>query len=188
MSYFKSQDYFGESITSEVGTFIKAKSHQSNEIFDYIISFIYEKDDVNYFYIIRCSFLSNDLSRAYNKLFSKEQTNSNRKITSCFQTVSQKIVCLYQYSDLTYNIIVFDEVNNRQLITALDTGENYLYGDIKVYFKGIHLKEEIGIFLYYKSITYTNPILSLKYVNSNLGMTTYKSYNSINIQKSDYNR
>jgi len=186
MSFIKTENFFNLTITSEVGTFIKAKSYQSNEIFDYIISFIYLKEDIYNFYIIRCAFLSNDLSKSYQRLFSSTKINSNRKISSCFQTVSQKIVCLYQYNDLTYNIIVFDEINNMEYDTILDIGENNIDDDIRVFYKGIHLKDEIGVFLYYKSISYTNPILSLKYVNSTLGMSAYKNYDSINIEKSDF--
>ena len=186
MSFIQTNDYFNVSIYSEVGTFIKANSYQSNENFDYIISFIHKEDKKYYFYIIRCAFLSNDISKSYKKLYAKEDIVPNRRMCSCFQTVSQKIVCLYQYKDLRYFIMVFDEINNRQFNTTLDTGENILTTDKQIFIKGIHLKDEIGVFIYYKSTNYTNPLLSIKYVNSTLGMSNYKQYGLINIEKSDF--
>ena len=185
MSFMKTENFFNVSIYSEVGTFIKANTHQSNVTFDYIISFIFYKNDKYRFTVIRCAFLSNNISKSYNKLYVKEKTNANRRISSCFQTVSQKIVCLYQHNDFRYLMLVLDLINDKQFNTTLDSGENTV-NDIYAFYKGIHLKNEIGFFIYYKSINYKNPQFSLKYVNSTLGMNTYRYYNSLNVSKSNF--
>ena len=185
MSFVKTEEYYNVSIYSEVGTFIKANSHQSNVTFDYIISFIFLKDDKYRFYVIRCAFLSNNISKSYQKLYSKEKTNANRRISSCFQTDSQKIVCLYQHNDFRFLMMVLDQLNNKQFNTTLDSGDS-TGNEINSFYKGIHFKKEIGFFVYYRSLNYKNPLFSLKYVNSTLGMNTYRFYDSLNISKSNF--
>ena len=182
----KTSFFFEPNISTDVGTFIKSNSKDSNSTYDYLISFTFKEETKYRFYVFRCNFNSKNITNRYNKLFSKKKTSTNRRIVSCFQTRLQKIVCLYQQnSDYKYIITVFDELNNSQANASLAVGTKS-GDDIKVFYKGIHLKEEIGVFLYYIKCNDTYPRISFKIINSTNGIENYKGYTSIKINKKNF--
>ena len=68
---------------------------------------------------------------------------------SCFETISEKIICFYLNKDggkLYFNLHKFEKDFTSPVILEFET--NY-YVD-KLFYKCIHLKDNIGIFAYYK--------------------------------------
>ena len=183
ISSYSSKSFFGISISSHVNTFIKANSHLSNTISDYIFSYIYLEDTDYKFYMTRTLFLSTNLVNAKKNYFPKKKSALNRTISSCFQTDSHKIVCFFQKPNYYYAIGVFDEETKGDQVNNLDTGYNE--NDYEIFFKGIHLKGEIGVFIYYKSLTST-PSICFKYINSDLIPENYRNFQTINIDKSNF--
>ena len=75
---------------------------------------------------------------------------------SCFQTLKKYIMCFFLTKDKKYIIIVFDENLNELKRSIID---ELSFNVENPFYKSIHLKEEIGIFAYYKTSTH----LSIKF-------------------------
>ena len=139
-------------------------------------------------YIIRDYYDSSTVSkiRFDNKLSELVCTNNN--IVTCFETIEYRIVCLYQNSDYKLEIYIYPQATNTEEIKQTILYEGPLEENENIFFKGIHLKEEIGVFMYYTSTNSKTPIVSIKKYIVNSGMEGYNSFNEININKiEDFN-
>ena len=189
-SFSKSSYYFNETLLSDVGALIKLNT--SNQVYEYLISYIYlEKANKYRFYLVKFIIDTNNISNTQlvrkKPNYSKKKTTLNRRISSCFETISLKIVCLYQQDNYKYNIAVFDEVTGEQGNTTLAINDkDNITDNTNIFYKGIYFKGEIGVFLYYKSINDSYPIVSFKYINSTLGMETYNSYDAIKLDYTNF--
>ena len=171
-------------ITSNVFSIIKLpEDHNSN--FHYIFSYIVD----NSLFFIKIIYFDKDSSSFYKKVSEKYFQCINRKIVSCFFTIQKKYICFYQRYDYVYTIIAFnisstslDTFSETEILKARESNE-----DKKIFFKGIHLKEEIGAFIYFKTINDKNPILILKKCNSENKMINYSSFGDIEIKKAEFN-
>ena len=71
---------------------------------------------------------------------------TNNNIVTCFETIEYRIIYLYHNSDYHLAILY----------------EGILGPDEKIFLKkGIHLKEEIGVFMYYTPIDSKTPLVSI---------------------------
>ena len=184
-TYESTSSFFNMNITSDVGTIIKANSKDSNSMYDYIFSFIYKEESKYRFYVIRGLLKSTNLTKKLNKIFTKKKTSTNRRMASCFQTKSSKIVCLYQQPEYNYLITVFNEINDTQGNATLYAGSK-ASDDIKVFYKGIHLRDEIGVFAYYIKCNDTYPRISFRIINSTDGIEPYRNFSNIKMNKKDF--
>ena len=122
--------------------------------------------------------------------FNEEQTIIKSKLldnvydhkmgVSCFQTKNHLIICFFLTNDKKYNIIVFNfdlEEKNKLLTDILNINK------FDVFYKCIHLKEEIGVFIYYE-----NDIIPKFLFKSfeNMKIQDYK-FSSIILSNNDYN-
>ena len=175
-------------ITSDINTFIKSRSKKDNN-YNYYIAYIHYLEDSNQFkfYILRCYFISKDIkTTGYHFDTGSRKSTINKAIASCFETEAKKIICFYQNeNNLKYQIVTLDEEFNSetQKYTTLFPASE----DIDVFFKAIHLRDEIGIFIYYKSIDNEYPILSLKFCDEDNIFYNYKDFGNININKISFN-
>ena len=64
--------------------------------------------------------------------------------------------------------------------TFLDTNEN-------IFFKGIHLKEEIGFFIYFIGNTYEYPYISIKQCNNGNKIVDYNNFDKFGFSISTFN-
>ena len=185
-TYEKTSFFFNASIISDVGTIIKANSKDSKSMLDYIFAYIYKDNSTYRFYIVRGILRSTNLTKKYHKVFVKKKTSTNRRMVSCFQTKLTKIVCLYQHSpDYNYIITVFNEINDTQGNATLYSGSKS-YDDIKVFYKGIHLRDEIGVFMYYIACNDTFPRISFRIINSTDGIEPYKNFSNIKVNRKNF--
>ena len=175
-------------ITSSMNSFFKSKTKIDNK-FNYYIAYIHYYNETNEFkfYILRCYFTSKDINnKGYHFDTGSRKSTINKVIASCFETELNKIACFYQKTDLKYQIVTLDEDFNRdtQAYTTLSTA--LVHFDL--FFKAIHFKNEIGIFIYYTDIIDEYPIISLKYCsNEDNKFYNYKNLGNITVDKMSFN-
>ena len=119
----------------------------------YILVFIGKQTGKkNFYYVLqKYEFFYNktldDIDYKKIEYIKKENLDNNRYkyILSCFQTINKLIICFYYDSSLNYTATLYDsnliEKNN------FDFGKPSSNQDL--FFKCIHLKQEIGIFYYF---------------------------------------
>ena len=109
-----------------------------------------------------------------------DDANSEKDGISCFITENQYIMCFYLTINITkyYHIIAYNsELGKENEITFYDDDSNDNF-----FYRCIHLKEEVGVFSYYKHINNGDyPILKFKEFSSN-NIIDY-SFPEINLNK-----
>ena len=179
--------YNSKNIQSLVSSIFKS-SYQPDSKYYYIFAHTIKSIPDIPIYLIRDYFDSSTVSkiRFENKL--SETICTNKKIITCFETIEYRIICLYQNSDYYLEIYIYPQASNTEGTKQTILYEGALEENENIFFKGIHLKEEIGVFMYYTSIDSKTPIVSIKKYIVNTGMEGYNSFNEININKiEDFN-
>ena len=87
-------------------------------------------------------------------IFDKEAVHYLKTGFSCFQTKKQFIICFFLTSSKEYIIVVFDSDLNEKSKITLPSTELFFR---ETFYKCVHLKDEIGIFAYYKYYLSDNP-------------------------------
>ena len=107
---------------------------------------------------------------------------------SCFQTKLLIIICFFLTSDKKYFIVAYDDNLNKK--TEINFQPNDIFFN-QIFYKCIHLKEEVGIFIYYnKYKKYYYPVLLFKEYNNLPQIINYSIseiiLNTIEIQYDPY--
>ena len=156
-----------------------------NTEFNYFISYISKSSyDTYKLYTIKANFtLNNHENIEMNKEKMDEINSVNQGIISCFFTENYLYICFYTKDDLKLTIWVFDPVTKQDEKTYI-----YFFNkeDYRRFYKGIHLKNEIGFFTYFKNDG-IKPYFSLYEILSNKTAKIYKSYSEIIFSGSYYN-
>ena len=181
----KTSQIFKHNIVSDINTFIKSESKIDN-VRNYYIGYIYEDNNEYSFYILRCYFTSTNLqNQGYHRDTGSRKSTINKAISSCFETEALKLACFYQKNDKKYAIVTISESFD---ITSIITTILIASEDINTFFKAIHFKKEIGVFIYYESISDTYPKVSLKYCkDTDYKFYNYKNYGEISLNKMSFN-
>ena len=141
------------------------KSKLPDSKYYYIFARTINSSPQNPIYIIKDYFDSSTLS-TIRLTYLKSQECTNNNVVSCFETSQFRIICLYQNSDYNLEIYSFSDT------TYSGELSNILYSagfaeNLEIFFKCIHLKEEIGVFMYYKNTDSSYPTISIrKYIES----------------------
>ena len=148
--------------------------NKTDSHFYYLFSYL---TDNKYFVIKKAYFnLSNEPFYEIQNILSV--SCSDKRIVSCFFTEQLKYICLYENEYDKYVIIVFDKLFINYTMTEIyDSKQN----NTQIFFKGIHLKKEIGVFMFYKNDTC--PIMTLKECNSNNIIVDYSPFGEIELNK-----
>ena len=105
------------------------------------------------------------------------------RIVSSFYTKKSIYICFYLNGQKHLRINAFNSDLSNSVETSIYDPSNY---DQNNFFKGIHLKEEIGFFIYFKQ--YVNyPTISILQCNYDRSMSKYYDYEGINIDKTNFN-
>ena len=184
---FNSYDIFG-SIINDVFSILPDPLNDSvnNDYYISYISYVSTLPQGNFkFVTIKINFhmpiLSSQIS--YNKELIEELEAIEQVITSCFFTKNNIYTCFYINNELNLIIWSFDILKPRtgfSTIIHIFTQDNY-----KRFFKGIHFKNEIGFFSYFKD-NENNPTFCLYNINYNNSLTIYKSYRDIKFTKGTF--
>ena len=112
---------------------------------------------------------------------------SNRRSVACFLTESLKHVCFFQSESCDLKARVYNINFNSGIETTIYTPKNSSAIGNKNFIKGIHLKKEIGFFIYYKE-SYSFPTISLYSCKSDLSMEPYSNFKDVSIDKGTYKK
>ena len=198
--YENASELLGYQNISSFGPILEINETNS---FNYIFSFIVDNGNYSSFVLRLFSFdslyFSANMSGSANgygywELNIVPFESSKSKMISCFKTINyitykQKIMCLYR--DLEHRLII--TVHDTDLKDPNSTILNYTGNkeeDDNIFFKGIWYEEEIGIFIYYRDYSGTNPIFAMKIYNESSGkMDDYKNFGCVEIDgTTDFNR
>ena len=182
----KSSKYFSKTIVSDVCTFFKAESRKDDK-YNYYIAYIYLDKSSFKFYVQRNYFTVKNITQEYHKDTGSSKSTLNKTIISCFETESKKIVCFYQNEkNYKYNILTFNEsfVNTSQSYTQLTQAST----EYNLFYKAIHLKKEIGAFIYFVNNDDKSPILSLKICHHEDNIFyDYNNFGNVELNKKEFN-
>ena len=185
--YENATKLFKNAILSEVSTFIKAKSRIDNN-YNYYMAYNHFDSSNNLYrlYVLRCYFTSTNLNnKGYHFDTGSRKSIINKAISSCFETELNKVACFYQnYKNSQFYIVTLNAVPfNESYYTILEDIPSH---DYNLFFKSIHFKKEIGIFIYFLTNCST-PIISFKYCKEDNLFENYKNLGLINVSKISFN-
>ena len=181
---FNSYDIFGN-INNDVFSFLPDPLNDSVNN-DYYISYVSTLPNYIYkFVTIKINFQMQILSSqiSYNKELIEELEAINQGIISCFFTKNNIYTCFYTNNELKLIIWTFDILRARTGLSAII--HVFTQGYYKRFFKGIHFKNEIGFFSYFKD-NENNPTFCLYNINYNNSLTIYKSYRDIKFTQATF--
>jgi len=175
---------------SERFSFFKSayKSETNNNC--YIISMTINEANVGAsFHLWRAYFVSLSLGDNFNKyeFDVKIDTTTNKYIVSCFETAEYRIICLYQDINYYLTIYIHPQCNGEGTRESILYNKTKMEEDSKIFFKGIHFKEEIGIFIYYINSNSNYPIICFKKYDENSGMKNYSWFGEISLETNYHN-
>ena len=180
--------YYAIIVSEKNSIFLMSPTDGEQEKKYYIISII-TLFQGNYYYMCKIYYFNSTIiENGYERVVNNNNISANRRMSSCFQSsVSYSIFCFYQTNDFKFTIIIYEPKLklNHKLSKEIDTGES---GDenIYIFFKGIHLVDDVGFYLYYKSIN-SIPTIAIKEYNGNDTIADYKNYHSFSLDKYSFN-
>ena len=178
---YDTKNLFGD-ITSHVFSLIPDPLNTDSQ-FNYFISYIAPGSENFKLYTYKLNFYLNSNSDKGISQTNMDQINSvNQKIISCFFTDNYLYTCFYTKDDLKLTIWVFnpiDKLDKKKYIY------NYTEYNERRFYKGIHLKENIGFYAYFKD-TSTMPTFSLYQIKNDKSVEVYKSHYNIQAKQSTY--
>ena len=125
------------------GTILKLNS--TNNI--YIIGFI-DYNGEYHFVLSKLRFTSIEINEYSPIESSLSYLSSSCKIVSCFETISNDIICFFLDANKHYTMIVLDQnLNGKKNETLYDQPPT----DTEIFYKCVHFKDISGAFLYYES-------------------------------------
>ena len=175
----KTNNFYSSAIYSESGSILQLKTNNSSNYY-YIFSFIIIENNTYYFELKEYMFVSLDISSVgFSMLSTIKVESSDRRIVSCYETENHKIVCLYQNKDYIFVISVHSRdlaiIAKRVLSFEVETTKNNT-----IFFKCIHLKKEIGVFVYFISSSFNYPVISLEeFIEEKLDINTFNNLSHI---------
>ena len=181
-----SSSLFGRVVIGLRGAVINLKLNEGGIYNSYII----------YGFISSSNFCLKKMQFSLNNFPMKSEFLSENNIVgtsiSCFMTDSLNIICFYLFKVALYHykIIALNQNLEEQKILPLDYS---IPSDYSYFFKCIHLKEDIGVFILFRFATNLipenkNPIILIKDYNSKFKrFYNYLSFNRIILDKIDFN-
>ena len=163
-----SKKFYYEQIVSEISsifplTIIPIDNDDHKKY--YFVSFLTISAEYNIHYIM-CKiyyFNSTDITNGYERVVNTYYASANRKIASCFQSpTTYYIFCFFQNIYFFFEIIVIEPKFELpyKCLQNIDYGQNG-DGNEYIFFKGVYLINNVGFYLYYKSIS-SNPFIAIK--------------------------
>ena len=180
--YNLTSSIFGN-ITSNIFSIYKLPE-DPNSNYHYIFSYI--EDNSNF--VIQTTYFNESLPGYYNYSYKAIFKCFDEKIVTCFYTVNFKYVCFYQKINNYLTIIAFEKnftINNATNYTEYEVVKTEDDSNTKIFFKGIHLKKEIGAFIYFESSNTQNPTLFFKQFDEEI--KNYSSLGDVKVNKTNFN-
>ena len=188
-NFKRTMELFGSKIYSDRWSIIRlVGSEDDKKNYNYLFAAINKKENENEFklYLKKIYFNYKLLSKFNITDETKEIECKENKMVSCFQTDKGKIVCFYRAKskeeeeedeDLTYyTISAFDYDFSDEDTIQIEESNSSL-----AFYKGIHLKEEVGFFLYFLGIELSRPFIVFKSIDSEGKIKDYNSIRTLHV-------
>ena len=160
-------------IYSESFIIIQAPNESDSNNYYYIMSYIAKSDNKFYKYINKIYFsFENSQGYEINRVVEPEEGGTDKSISG-FYTEKLKYISIYLSKNTGVRIKAYNS-NFTQVEDSLLYNPNN-FGE-RIFFKGIHLKGEIGFFIYFKTKDIQYPSFSILQCNNRLNMETYLNY------------
>ena len=162
-----------KNIKSIVNTLFKSKYQPDQNYYYYILAYSTNQNP-DIFLVRKEYFESTTIQQIHDSNYNGP-TCTNNNIVSCFETSEYNIVCLFQNSNYQLEIYGYSQTSD-QGITEDTLVDTTIGSEAEIFFKCIHYKDEIGVFIYYLSESSTYPIISFKQYTPGTGASSYKNY------------
>ena len=139
-----------------------------------------------YFYLMKLFLESFNIAKEIgkNEILAVFNT-TNKNMISCFETTLYRIICLYQNDD-GMMLSIYDSSNGQLNNDNIYSGT--IENNERIFLKGVLLKEEIGVFMYYISADSTTPYVSFKQYNTETNkMDNFNSFGQIVLSEVELN-
>ena len=178
-NFIKTEEFYKEKIYSDRGTFLKLTQIDEN-IYHYLIAEVIQDNDVYKCYMKKLYFNSKIIRGGYQYAYIKNINCTDNKMISCFETELNNIMCFYRNIDEDDNLKYFYISVYESLSSEIGINKIVRSESSEVFYKGIHLKKEIGVFVYFLNETEKFPYLSFKYFdNENSNLEDFNSFSNI---------
>ena len=117
-----------------------------------------------------------------------EAASKTKRVASCFEAYpSNYIFCFFVDNNNFFRVNVYKpNFSIEKLITGDIDIASSNDGNEYIFMKALHLTENSAIFIYYKSILDTYPIIQIKQLDENFQLNNFKSYGQIQLNKYDF--
>jgi len=185
-----SKEFFLEPIVSEISSIFPVKMVQNDNSDHkkyYFLSFITFSKNTYHLICKIYYFNSTDISHGYEIVANIDFQSANRKIISCFQSpISNYIFCFFQDFLCLFYVLVFEPNYELKLKNMIEIDTSEYFGDNEnIFFKGVYLINNVGFYLYYKTIS-SKPKISIKEWKGEDQMNDY-NFQSFSLDKYDFN-
>ena len=187
-NFIKTEEFYKEKIYSDRGTFLKLTQIDEN-IYHYLIAEVIQDNDVYKCYMKKLYFNSKIIRGGYQYAYIKNINCTDNKMISCFETELNNIMCFYRNIDEDDNLKYFYISVYESLSSEIGINKIVRSESSEVFYKGIHLKKEIGVFVYFSNESEYFPYISFKYFdNDDLILKDYNSYSNIMLNGRSLNK
>ena len=180
---YKTSEMLGN-IVSDSFIITKAPDESDTNNYYYLLSYV-EYSSNTYYNYIRKIYFSFDNNQGYvlgREIESEE--GGEHKIICGFYTENSIYISMYFSKHSYIRVKTYNSDNTKIVKSTIYKPSNY---NANIFFKGIHLKEEIGFFIYFKSDVINYPSFSILQCDNKLNLTTYLSYIGKDINDRNFN-
>ena len=185
-NFMRTMELFEHKIYSDRWSIIRLFGEDDKKNYNYLLASINKKENEDKFKLyLKKIYFNYKLLSEFNEVDETTEIEcKENKMVSCFQTDKGKIVCFYRAKskeeedeDLTYyTISTFDsELSNDDTIQIEESNSSLAF------YKGIHLKEEVGFFLYFLGIKLSRPYVVFKSIDSDGKIKDYNSIRTLHV-------
>ena len=186
-NFKKTIDFFGKEIYSDRWTILRlVKEEDDTEKYNYLFAAINKEKDENKYilYLKKIYFNSKFLSQIENSEESEEIKCQENKMVSCFQTDNGRIVCFYRGKKENNEELAYYTISSYKCCFSNDKSIQIERSESSLtFYKGIHLKGDVGFFIYFLDAVLSRPYITFKYIKSD---GTIEDYNSIQTIHADF--
>ena len=182
MTKYLTKNTFGN-IISDSFTILKTPEELNSKYY-YTITYVIRDNSNNYIINLKKAYFSFELSGGIKHDNEMSINVLAQRIVSSFYTKKSIFICFYLSQ--SYNLRVRAYNSDFSDSVRSNVYETNTYEE-RNFFKGIHLKGEIGFFIYFK-VNVKYPTISILQCNDDKTMTPYSKFEGININKSTFNK
>ena len=178
---YTTSNVFGK-IISDSFSFFKAPDDVDSQYL-YTIAYIVSDNSNNYFINIKKTYFTFDNNNGILHIKQLSYQAGNHRKISCFYTENPKYICFYLNNNKNLIIMALKyDFSDAPVNTNVHQSNSY---GSRFFFKGIHLKGEIGFFIYFKENT-NSPTISIYECDNNYKMVPYSNFVDINVGKTTF--